>query len=151
MNSITEKNCCHVCLEVNVKTISDFDCQTKNCQFLICEDCKQIYFVELEETTCPGCRQECIGLNNFLKNEKTPELPSVNQNVYQDLVKVFKIVIYIVVATVLAYWIGVFILHSTIPVNVNEPSSIFLRILIGYIILFLVSVCVYLSCCNPEV
>ena len=151
MNSITEKNCCHVCLEVNVKTISDFNCQTRNCQFLICEDCKLTYFVELEETTCPGCRQECIGLNNFLKNEKTPELPSVNQNVYQDLVKVFKIVIYIVVATVLAYWIGVFILHSTIPVNVNEPSSIFLRILIGYIILFLVSVCVYLSCCNPEV
>lgn len=151
MNSITEKNCCHVCLEVNVKTISDFDCQTKNCQFLICEDCKQTYFVDLEETTCPGCRQECIGLNDFLKNKKTQELSSVNQNVCQDLVKVFKIIMYIVVATVLAYWIGVFILHSITPLNVNEPCFIILRILIGYIILFLVGVCVYLTCCDPGI
>ncbi len=151
MNSITEKIGCHICFEINVNTSPDFSCQTHNCQFLICEDCKQTYFVDLEETTCPGCRQECIGLNDFLKNKKTQELSSVNQNVCQDLVKVFKIIMYIVVATVLAYWIGVFILHSIIPLNVNEPSSIFLRVLIGYIILFLVSVCVYLSCCNPEI
>ena len=138
---------CHVCFEADVKTIPDFNCQTENCQFLICKDCKKRYFVEQKKTTCPGCRQESIDLSGLLTYEKVKDSSSRNLVFYNKLGKIITMLLYFVLATVLAYWIGTILLYSSLHFRSNEPAIILLRLLIGYFVIYVLSACIYLWCC----
>lgn len=145
MNLITESNSCHVCFEINVNPSSDFSCQTHNCQFLLCKDCKQKYFVEQHQTTCPGCRLESIDLSVLHRYTVIEKLPSRHQKTCEKMKQRFKIIMYITLATVMAYWIGVIVLYSYYGTS-NLVSIIILRLLLGYFILFVIGVCLFLLC-----
>lgn len=149
MNPLTDNNSCHVCFEINVNISPDFSCQTENCQFLLCKDCKQRYFVEQHQTTCPGCRLESIDLSILPRYRVVEKLPSRHQESCEKLIKGFKITMYITAATVVAYWIGVIVLYSSIYALTNDPAIIVLRLIIGYFILLIFGACVYLWCCLP--
>ena len=145
MNPLTENNSCHVCFEINVNPSKDFSCQTHNCQFLLCKDCKQKYFVEQHQTTCPGCRLESIDLSVLPRYTVVEKLPSRHQKSLDVLIKGFKITMYISAATVVAYWIGVIVLYSYYGTS-NLVSIIILRLLLGYFILFVIGVFLFLLC-----
>ena len=145
MNPLTDNNSCHVCFEINVNISPDFSCQTENCQFLLCKDCKQRYFVEQHQTTCPGCRLESIDLSILPRYRVVEKVPSRNQKSCEKLIKGFKITMYITAATVVAYWIGVIVLYSYYGTS-NLVSIIILRLLLGYFILFVISVFLFLLC-----
>ena len=138
---------CHVCFETNVKTVPDFNCQTKNCQFFICKDCKKGYFIEQKKTTCPGCRQESIDLRALSRYRKVKDSASINLVSYAKLGKIITMFLYFVLATVFAYWIGTILLYSSAHFRSNEPAIIILRLLVGYFILYILSACIYLWCC----
>ena len=145
MNPLTDNNSCHVCFEINVNISPDFSCQTENCQFLLCKDCKQRYFVEQHQTTCPGCRLESIDLSILPRYRVVEKVPSRNQKSCEKLIKGFKITMYITAATVVAYWIGVIVLYSYYGTS-NLVSIIILRLLLGYFILFVIGVFLFLLC-----
>ena len=145
MSPLTENNSCHVCFEINVNPSKDFSCQTHNCQFLLCKDCKQKYFVEQHQTTCPGCRLESIDLSVLPRYTVVEKLPSRHQKSLDVLIKGFKITMYITAATVVAYWIGVIVLYSYYGTS-NLVSIIILRLLLGYFILFVIGVFLFLLC-----
>ena len=147
MSLISKDTQCHICFEKNIKKSLEFDCQTENCQFLLCKDCKQKYFVEQHQTTCPGCRLESIDLSSLSKYQEIEELTFSCDKCLERVIKVFKTILYIILTTVLAYWFGVAVLYSMINDEINEITLIILRLIIGYLIIYLISVCIYLGFC----
>lgn len=145
MEDENENISCHICMESEVSESPDFKCQTENCHFLICDDCKQQYFVDQQQKICPGCRQQSIDLNILSKYSIVQKIPSREQKLFQKLIKRFKIIMYITVITVIAYWIGVIVLYTCYGTR-TQLAIIILRILIGYFILFLMSVCLSFLC-----
>ena len=140
MENETENINCHVCLESEVTESSDFECQTENCHFQICNDCKRKYFVEQQQTICPGCRQQSIDLSALDNYQNQP----ASNLEFNKTVRVFLMVI---ILTVLAYFLG-----SSIFVVNHEASTniviIVVQIIFGYLIIGLIVGSLYICCSN---
>ena len=140
MENETENINCHVCLESEVTESSDFECQTENCHFQICNDCKRKYFVEQQQTICPGCRQQSIDLSALDNYQNQP----ASNLEFNKTVRVFLMVI---ILTVLAYFLGssIFVVHHEASTNI---LIIVVQIVFGYLILALIMGSLYICCSN---
>lgn len=146
MENENEKINCHVCLESEVTESSDFECQTENCHFQICNDCKRKYFVEQQQTICPGCRQQSIDLT-ALDNYQTCRVPPSQSNDNLGFSKIGRFFSILIILTVLAYFLG-----SSIFVVEGKASKyiviIVVQIIFGYLILALIVGSSYICCSN---
>lgn len=146
MENETENINCHVCLESEVTKSSDFECQTENCHFQICNDCKRKYFVEQQQTICPGCRQQSIDLS-ALDNYQSSREPLSQPNDNLEFNKTVRFFLMVIISTVLAYFLG-----SSIFVVEGEASKniviIVVQIVFGYLILALIVGSLYICCSN---
>ena len=146
MENETENINCHVCLESEVTESSDFECQTENCHFQICNDCKRKYFVEQQQTICPGCRQQSIDLSALDNYQTSSEFPSLsNDNL--ELIKTGRILFTVIISTVLAYFLGssIFVVHHEASTNI---VIIVVQIIFGYLIIGLIVGSLYICCSN---
>ena len=127
-------------MESEVTESSDFECQTENCHFQICNDCKRKYFVEQQQTICPGCRQQSIDLSALDNYQNQP----ASNLEFNKTVRVFLMVI---ILTVLAYFLGssIFVVHHAASTNI---VIIVVQIIFGYLILALIMGSLYICCSN---